>query len=40
MLAAVVSQDDRTWFFKLTGPESVVGAERENFVKFLKSVKF
>jgi hypothetical protein len=40
MLAAVVSQNDRTWFFKLNGPESVVGAERENFVKFLKSVKF
>lgn len=40
MLAAVVAQNDRTWFFKLTGPDAVVGAERENFVKFLKSVKF
>ncbi len=40
MLAAVVSQSDRTWFFKLSGPDAVVGAERENFVKFLKSVKF
>jgi hypothetical protein len=40
MLAAIVSQADRTWFFKLTGPDAVVGPERENFVKFLKSVKF
>lgn len=40
MLAAIVSQADRTWFFKLTGPDAVVGPERENFVNFLKSVKF
>ncbi len=40
MLAAIVARNDRTWFFKLTGPEAVVGAEKENFVKFLKSVKF
>lgn len=40
MLAAIVARNDRTWFFKLTGPDAVIGAEKENFVKFLKSVKF
>jgi hypothetical protein len=35
-----VSQADRTWFFKLTGSDAVVGPERENFLKFLKSVEF
>jgi hypothetical protein len=40
MLAAIVSQADRTWFFKLTGSDAVVGPERENFLKFLKSVEF
>lgn len=40
MLAAIVSRGDRTWFFKLSGPDAVVGPERDNFVKFLKSVKF
>jgi hypothetical protein len=40
MLAAIVNRPDRTWFFKLTGPDAVLGAERENFVKFLQSVKF
>lgn len=40
MLAAIVSRGDRTWFFKLTGDEKLLAAERENFVGFLKSVKF
>ena len=40
LIAAILMVDGSSWFFKLTGPEAVVGAERENFVKFLKSVKF
>ena len=40
MLAAIVPRPDRTWFFKLTGDAALVTAERERFVKFLKSVKY
>jgi hypothetical protein len=29
-----------TWFFKLSGPDAVVGAEKDNFTKFLQSVEF
>lgn len=39
MLAAFVPFDGATWFFKLTGPDPVVGAEKEAFVEFLKTVK-
>jgi hypothetical protein len=40
MVAAIVNRSDRTWFFKLTGPDALVAGERENLVKFVKSVKF
>lgn len=29
-----------TWFFKLTGPDALVGAEKANFTTFLESVRF
>jgi hypothetical protein len=29
-----------TWFFKFTGPDAVVGAEKANFTAFLESVRF
>ena len=40
MLAAVVSRNDRTWFYKLTGADALVQAERANFEKFIRSVKY
>jgi hypothetical protein len=40
MLAAIVAREDRTWFYKLTGPAALVTRERDNFVKFVKSVKY
>ena len=29
-----------TWFFKLTGPDALVGAQKANFTAFLESVRF
>jgi hypothetical protein len=29
-----------TWFFKLTGPDSLVAAEKSRFTAFLESVRF
>jgi hypothetical protein len=40
MLGAIVPHGARTWFYKLVGPDAVVGAERERFEAFLKSVKY
>lgn len=40
MLAVIVARPDRTWFYKLTGSAAVVSAERDNFVKFVQSVKY
>ena len=40
VLAAWARRDGRTWFFKLTGPSSVVEEEKPKFVKFLQSVRF
>lgn len=39
MLAAFVPFDGATWFFKLTGPDAIVGPEKEAFVSFLRTVK-
>jgi hypothetical protein len=40
MLAAIVARPDRTWFYKMTGDNALVAAEREPFLKFLKSIKY
>ncbi len=40
MLAAIVSRPDRTWFYKLSGPAALVAKERENFIGFVRSVKY
>jgi hypothetical protein len=29
-----------TWFFKLAGPEAIVGKEKPAFIKFVQSVRF
>jgi hypothetical protein len=39
MLAAFVPFDGATWFFKVTGPTALVGAEKEAFVSFLKTIR-
>lgn len=39
-LAGWTRHDGRAWFFKLSGPITVVEREKPNFVKFLQSVRF
>lgn len=40
VVAGWARHDGRVWFFKLTGPASVVEQEKPKFVKFLESVRF
>lgn len=39
VLGAIVPHGNETWFFKLTGPDALVTAEREHFRAFLQSIK-
>lgn len=39
-LAAWVRRDARVWFFKATGPNAPIEKEKQNFVKFVESVRF
>src|SRR5262245_64782006 len=40
LLAAVIPQTEKTWFFKLSGPRDAVGKEQDRFASFVQSVKF
>jgi hypothetical protein len=40
MLAGWMRHDGRAWFFKLTGPATLVEQEKPKFVAFLQSVRF
>jgi hypothetical protein len=40
VLAAVVARPDRTWFYKLTGDDALVTAQKDPFLGFIKSVKY
>lgn len=40
MLAAIVPHGGRGWFFKLTGRDAIVQAEKDRFTGFVKSVTF
>ena len=40
MLAAIVPHKDRAWFFKVTGPMASVAKEHDQFVDFVKGVRF
>jgi hypothetical protein len=39
MLGAIAPYDGATWFFKLTGPAAIVGAEKARFLEFLTTVR-
>lgn len=39
LLGAVIEGPDSNWFFKLTGPEKTIDAQRGNFDALVKSVK-
>jgi hypothetical protein len=38
LLGAILYHDDEAWFFKLTGPDTVVAAQKAAFSEFLKTV--
>jgi hypothetical protein len=40
VLAAIVPRGDQTWFYKIMGPTAVVDAEKDNFIKFVKTVQY
>src|SRR6266852_3483341 len=40
MLTAIFPHGDRTWFFKLLGPETEVAQHKEEFDRFIQSVRF
>lgn len=39
LLGAVVEGPDANWFFKFTGPEKTIAAQREAFLSMMKSVR-
>ena len=39
MLGAFTAHEGNTWFFKLTGPDALVAAEKSAFVAFLHTVR-
>jgi hypothetical protein len=40
MVAASVARGDQTWFYKLTGPGTLVGHEKEAFTQFVQNVRY
>jgi hypothetical protein len=40
LLAAVVTREGETWFYKLMGNEQVVQQEKDAFLKFVQGVKY
>ena len=40
VLVALLEREGSAWFFKMTGPDSLVGAQKPAFVEFLKSIEF
>ena len=39
MIGAIVPFGGSTWFFKLTGPDTLVAKERDAFLAFLQTIK-
>jgi hypothetical protein len=40
ILVAMLTRGETSWFFKMTGEESFVAAQKESFLQFLKSISF
>jgi len=40
MFIAMLTRGSMSWFFKMTGEEKFVGAQKEKFLQFLKSISF
>jgi hypothetical protein len=39
LLGAIAQGADAPWFFKLTGPEATVRAERDSFIRMMRSLR-
>jgi hypothetical protein len=40
ILGVIAEADDRTWFFKMKGPDDLVAEQKDAFQTFLRSVRF
>ncbi len=40
MIVAILTHEGNTWFFKMTGDAPLVGAQKEELLQFVKSMKF
>lgn len=40
LVAAIVPQPERTWFYKLMGNEAVVASQKDAFTKFVQTTKY
>jgi hypothetical protein len=40
ILAAIVPDKNRTWFFKMQGPGEIVGKQKEAFLQLVRSIKW
>lgn len=40
VIGAIVAREGQTWFYKLSGPESVVQAQSDAFINFVRSVTY
>jgi hypothetical protein len=40
LVGVMVSQSDRTWFYKLMGDPKTVAAQKDAFIKFVQSAKY
>jgi hypothetical protein len=40
LVGVVVSQSDRTWFYKLMGDANVVESQKATFTQFVQGVKY
>lgn len=40
LLGAIIPQEQKTWIFKMKGPEEIVGLQRDNFDKFIRAIRF
>lgn len=40
LIGAMVPQNGQSWFYKLMGAEKTVAAQKENFLKFVQSVRY
>ncbi|MFP4143513.1 MAG: hypothetical protein ACLFV3_00050 [Phycisphaeraceae bacterium] len=40
LIVAVMPRDHQTWFLRIAGPDSTVDEERDEFIRFVQSVRF